>query len=349
MSADFLILLALCILALVAHGARRYGWLNWLVRGTITFVLLGELLAIGGWVTYGLPLKWEFASVVLLSLGTAATLFNLGREAFSYFFSLLDVVASGQLVLVAANRIDLTQAWSRSKVFLSNSVPHLAGLWVYLTALWFLLGSIKLASFSLPDIPIPVPVAIDQLFVYNGLGLVLLAACSVGVFVARSPLDALKRLGIIKPSGAQVLIGIGIVAGSLLFDYVWSLFTHQIPGNLATQLTHYNARAFSAGGGGSGAALQGSIILALATGLCAGIGEETLMRGALQPVFGILPTAIMHGLAHGQFTRAPIFIVQVALWSALLGIMRRYTNTTTTMIGHVLYNFVLTFLFAFNP
>jgi membrane protease YdiL (CAAX protease family) len=172
--------------------------------------------------------------------------------------------------------------------------------------------------------------------------------------VARSPGITLKRLGLVKPTGKQVLLGIGILAGSLLYDYLWSLLTHQLPGNLAGKLTHYNTGAFGVGGGGAhgaggGAALQGSLILALATGLCAGLGEETLMRGAVQPALGIVPAGVIHGLAHGQFSQAPLFIVQVALWSILMGVVRRYTNTTTTMIGHVLYNFVLTFLFAFNP
>jgi len=92
-----------------------------------------------------------------------------------------------------------------------------------------------------------------------------------------------------------------------------------------------------------------SVVLALATALCAGIGEETLIRGALQPVFGIVPAAIMHGILHGQFAHAPIFMAQVAGWSVLMGLVKRYTNTSTTIIGHAGYNFCTTFLFAFNP
>jgi hypothetical protein len=358
MSADFLILLGLCILALIAHAAMRRPWLGWVVRMLIGLALLGEALALWTWLAFGLAHSLEFVSVALLALGTAAVLFERGRVAFSYVFTGLDTIASGQWIAAIKNHSLLKDCWKANRVFAPNSIPHLAGLWVYLTALWFLLGCIRPANFSLPEIPIPVPIALDQLFVYNGLGLVLLAACSVGIFVSRNPSVVLQRLGIVKPSGKQVLIGIGILAGSLFYDYLWSLLTHQLPGDLAGKLTHYNTAAFgssvagSAGSGaaaGGGAAVQGSLVLALATGLCAGIGEETLMRGALQPAFGIIPAGIIHGLAHGQFSQAPLFIVQVGLWSVLLGIVRRYTNTTTTMIGHVLYNFVLTFLFAFNP
>jgi hypothetical protein len=351
MSADFLILLGLCILALVAHGAAFFPWLGWLVRVVITVVLLGEVTALWAGLASGPAYNWECASIAWLAFGTVLVLFKPGRSAFSLVLTALDLVASGQWA--AKNHLSLGERFNANKVFVSNSIPHMSGLWVYLTALWFLLGSIRASNFSLPQIPIPTPVAIDQLFVYNGLGLVLLAACSIGIFVSRSPGLALKRLGIVKPTGSQVLIGIGILAGSLIYDYLWSLLTHQLPGNLAGKLTHYNAGTFAAGGGGiagagGGAALQGSIVLALATGLCAGIGEESLIRGALQPVFGIIPAGVIHGLAHGQFIQTPMFIVQVALWSVLLGVVRRYTNTTTTMIGHVLYNFVLTFLFAYN-
>jgi hypothetical protein len=348
MSIDFLILLGLCILALLAHGSVRYPWLAWLIRGLIGLVLVGEAMSLLAWVSVGLMRTWEFALVVILTLITTAVLFRPGRVAFGYLFSALDFTAAGQWILVAKKQMTLRECWNKSRVFNPDSIPHLAGLWVYMSALWFLLGSIRPANFSLPEIPIPTPVAIDQLFVYNGLGLVLLAVCCVGIFVSRAPRVTLSRLGLAKPTGKQVLIGISILAGSLLYDYLWSLFTHQAPGNLAGKLTHYNTGSFASGMGG-GAAPQGALVLALATGLCAGIGEETLMRGAVQPALGIIPAGMIHGLAHGQFSQAPTFIVQVALWSVLIGIVRRYTNTTTTMIGHVLYNFVLTFLFAFNP
>ncbi|MBI4533119.1 MAG: CPBP family intramembrane metalloprotease [Candidatus Melainabacteria bacterium] len=115
-------------------------------------------------------------------------------------------------------------------------------------------------------------------------------------------------------------------------------------GDLASKLAGYNAGTFNAGGG-----LGPAVILALLTGICAGVGEETLMRGAVQPALGIVPAALLHGLLHGQFAHAPIFIIQVAGWSLLLGIVRHYTNTSTTIIGHAGFNFITAFMFAFNP
>ena len=114
---------------------------------------------------------------------------------------------------------------------------------------------------------------------------------------------------------------------------------------MATKISSYNSGTFAV----DGTDFTGSLILALATALCAGIGEETLIRGALQPVVGILPAALLHGILHAQFANAPILILQIAAWSCVMGIVRRCTNTTTTIIGHVGFNFVSVFLFAFNP
>jgi membrane protease YdiL (CAAX protease family) len=124
---------------------------------------------------------------------------------------------------------------------------------------------------------------------------------------------------------------------------LWSMYTGTPQAGLGSKLSTYNAGTFQAGGAGSAA------ILALATGICAGIGEETLIRGALQPVFGIFPAAFLHGALHGQFQHAPLLILQVAGWSTMMGIVRKYTNTTTTIITHATFNFLTTFLFAFNP
>ena len=79
------------------------------------------------------------------------------------------------------------------------------------------------------------------------------------------------------------------------------------------------------------------------------MGEETLIRGALQPVLGIIPAALLHGVLHGQFAHAPLFILQVAGWSIVMGVIKKYTNTTTTIIGHAGFNLVTVFLFSFNP
>ena len=371
MTLDFFVVLACCVLGLVAHGARHQPWLAWVLRTIIVICFGGEVVSALGWSANAENNPWGLGVLVGMCAATGLLLFLPFRTALSHVLSVIDSVVSGRVLVAASGkgagpveqppeplayeggeagrqahpiRARAAAAFLSERIFVPQSMPHLVALWIYVTSAGFLLGSIEPDSAKMPTLPIPIPVPLDQLLSYNGIGLVLLAFCGVGIFVARKPRESIRRLGLVKPSWIQVGIGLALIFMTFGYDWIWSLFTHGMEGGLASKLSTYNAGTFAAGGGAGPAA-----ILALATGLCAGIGEETLMRGALQPVFGILPTAILHGLLHGQFSHAPIYIVQVAGWSALMGIVRRYTNTTTTIIGHAGFNFITTFMFAFSP
>lgn len=74
--------------------------------------------------------------------------------------------------------------------------------------------------------------------------------------------------------------------------------------------------------------------------LSAGIGEEILFRGALQPVFGLWATSLLFALAHIQygFTLATVLVFVIGV---VLGLIRQRYNTTTAIFVHFTYNFVL--------
>jgi hypothetical protein len=282
-------------------------------------------------------------------VATLLLLFIPIRKLVSVVFTGVELLVSGQFLIpllpLFRKVTTFREFWASRCIFVPSSIPHMVALFVYVSTAAFLVASTEPTSFQFPAMPLAIPLPISQLFSYNGLGLVLLAFCGIGIFVTRPPKVSLVRLGWVKPTWPQVGIGIGLILFSFIYDAVWAIYTHNLSGqDLATKLSAYNAGTFAAAGG-----FAPSVILALATALCAGIGEETLIRGALQPAFGILPAAFLHGMLHGQFAHAPVFIVQVTLWSTCIGIVRRYTNTTTTIIGHAGFNFVTTFLFAFNP
>jgi uncharacterized protein len=96
----------------------------------------------------------------------------------------------------------------------------------------------------------------------------------------------------------------------------------------------------------SNALLQNAIspIGALSVGFAAGIGEELLFRGAVQPRFGLLITSLLFTVAHNQyeFSLATVNVFAIAL---LLGLVRRYANTTACILIHAGYNTTL-MLFA---
>ncbi len=76
---------------------------------------------------------------------------------------------------------------------------------------------------------------------------------------------------------------------------------------------------------------------------CAGIGEELLYRGALQPIFGLVPTAIYFMLAHGQYF-GNIGMVSVLCGGLILGVLRNRQSTVAAIIAHTGYNFILVVL-----
>ena len=75
---------------------------------------------------------------------------------------------------------------------------------------------------------------------------------------------------------------------------------------------------------------------AVLTSIAAGVGEEVLFRGALQPRLGIVLTAVLFGALHVQY-QIPGMIV-IVLIGVALGLLKERTSTTFTACAHVLYD-----------
>jgi membrane protease YdiL (CAAX protease family) len=78
----------------------------------------------------------------------------------------------------------------------------------------------------------------------------------------------------------------------------------------------------------------------LTIGLSAGLGEETLFRGAVLPRFGLILTSIFFALIHSQYGITLSTLV-VFLLGLVLGLERLRYNTSTAMITHATYNMTL--------
>ena len=334
-----------CILGLMAQGAAKHRWLEWLLRLFIAFCALIFCISFVVPITTS-GSTWGVQVTQGMAFFSALLLLLPFRKLLSRVLTLLDGLASLRVVTgPIRHKMKAMAALVDKRIFIPTSVPHMVGAFIYITTFGLYLANTDLNSFQAPAIPLPMmPLPIDQLFSYNGLGLVLVSLCGAGMWVARNWRQLFARLGWEKPTLTQVGIGLGLVAFTFAFDLVWSYFTHDRAGNMASQISGYNAGTFSVSGG-----LGSAILLAAATALCAGIGEETLIRGCLQPALGIVPAAFLHGILHAQFSHAPILIIHVAIWSCCMGLVRRFTNTTTTIIGHAGFNLVTTFMFAFNP
>jgi len=79
--------------------------------------------------------------------------------------------------------------------------------------------------------------------------------------------------------------------------------------------------------------------------LCAGIGEELLFRGALQPLIGIWITAIFFVLIHGYLDprdwRISLYGISMTFIIAILGYMTEALGIWSAAISHAMIDYVL--------
>jgi membrane protease YdiL (CAAX protease family) len=107
--------------------------------------------------------------------------------------------------------------------------------------------------------------------------------------------------------------------------------SHAWTPDVARQVDTTTQRLF----GGLGTPL-GIAALALAPGIC----EEIMFRGALQPRLGLIATALLFTCIHTQYgvslDALSVFVIALGL-----GLIRKFTNTTTSAICHVTYNLMV--------
>lgn len=160
---------------------------------------------------------------------------------------------------------------------------------------------------------------------------VLAAFLGVGLLTRRDSEALNQRLGLLRPTRAQLWTGLRWM--------VFFVFLQACVGALWALLNPAQAEAL----GGLNEVLLGNFdtvwewfLLAAA----AGLGEELLFRGALQPIFGILPTSLIFAVSHVQYGLSPATFT-VFLLSVVLGIIRKRSNTTVAILVHAGYNFTL--------
>src|SRR5712692_1629307 len=156
----------------------------------------------------------------------------------------------------------------------------------------------------------------------------LLAFAGVGILVRRGPRESLARLGLVRPSVWQVLIGLAAAAAFFAFGFGMDQLSQRLTPDLAHRVEAANSRLF-----GGLAYPLGMATIALAPGLC----EEGLLRGALQPRLGLGLTSLLFTAFHTQYGLS-LDTVTVLLLALGLGLIRRLTNTTTAVLTHVGFN-----------
>jgi len=163
------------------------------------------------------------------------------------------------------------------------------------------------------------------------LGLGLLSLGGVGVFVTRTPAEALVRLGL-RPFATRDLwwIPLGVAGLAALntgvewaqkswFPAQWS-FDQRVVGLMAGDLGRFE-----------------TVLL----GVSAGFGEELAMRGALQPRLGLVLTALLFAALHVQYSWTGM--LTIVLFGLGLGFVRLRSSTTTAIVIHAIYDMIAAF------
>lgn len=176
---------------------------------------------------------------------------------------------------------------------------------------------------------------------FSQLPLAIVALCGVGIGVRRSFRETLARLGY----GPITLPQLGIVAlfivGALLISFAFDALFAFLQPELFERVGEVSEGLFSP----EGLSPVSVILFALLIGIGAGLGEETLFRGALQPRLGIILTSILWAVIHVQYGPS-VLLINIFVLSLALGFLRKRINTTATFLVHASYNF-LTVLLAY--
>ncbi len=162
--------------------------------------------------------------------------------------------------------------------------------------------------------------------------LIAFPVLGVGLGIRRDLRGTIRRLGLRAPTLAE--LGAAATAAFLLFvaefmiANVWEALT---PENVIREQTQLSEQI-----GSSIGTLSAGLLIAGS----AALGEEIAFRGALQPIFGLWPTAIFFALVHIQYTLTPATLIIVVVGLGFGWLRQRY-NTTAAIVAHFLYDFGL--------
>jgi hypothetical protein len=171
----------------------------------------------------------------------------------------------------------------------------------------------------------------------SGIPLLLFALAGVGLWIRRGGRGTWERLGLRWPTWRQLLAAAGITVLLLAFDFLVNWSWQVVAPTSYDLLQRVSENIF-----GGLATTAG----ALALGLSAGISEELLFRGAVQPRLGLLLTTVLFAIGHLQYglTAATLEVFVIGL---VLGLVRKRSHTTICILIHAAYNGVGTLLGTF--
>lgn len=321
------------ILALLAHMGEKHAW----VRSVATLWLLCLLFAL-------------FAITLVITLAPVAA-FSPDPDAVAPDLDSLPLATVGWTLLLSlgaglASLIGFSR-WFRGHLarvlpFDPDSFTHTIGLVCVIALIVMPLIPLILtgnAPFLNADLQAMLGIGLEEpgsSFRLDSFTLVWTVIGSfflVGLWVRRDVPATLERLGLVRPTARQILIG--IATGVLLVAIFWffddavaALFAaYGIPTTDDTLVNNLFVASFTP-------------LAAIMASVSAGIGEELAVRGVIQPRFGILLSALVFASMHA-YQYAWDGLLTVLLVGLCFGVLRNSTNTSTSAISHGMYDLTL--------
>lgn len=196
---------------------------------------------------------------------------------------------------------------------------------------YFAGSAILQVSGGLENLSEDLPPASIWLFVAQSLGFVIFSFLGVGAMMRRDWTAVFQRLGLEPINGRQGIILLGWIVVLVILQAMGGIAWEAIDPDKVAQVEEIGQILYQDFGFWHW--------LALALG--AGIGEEILFRGALQPVFGNWFTSILFAIVHVQYGFLTPATLVLFLLSFILGRIRQQYNTTAAILLHAGYNFTL--------
>ena len=310
---------AVLILLATIFGASRDSlagdFFTWAILPAILLANLADRWRWVRWVAFG------FALLACLLLVVISALSGGGDSGYDWLIWLLGATGIASLLVPRVRRllarfIPIDPTLATHTLALQMTVGWLAS-WAWTQASHSALDSSGYMANGMFDAPL------------SDLPLLAAGVFGVGFLIRRDWRATLTRLALVKPSFSQVVAAV-VIAEVMTWIAVGADW-------LVRVLTPETAKQLDSVGqvlyGGYGSQLLPWVLLAAGAGIC----EEVLFRGALQPRLGLPATALLFASTHVQYGLS-IILGLVVLAGFVLGFLRRYSNTTTTIVCHLVYD-----------
>jgi membrane protease YdiL (CAAX protease family) len=320
-------------------------WIYLPFLAPVVVAQFGERQRWARYVTYGLLISINLGLLAFVAL---ALLNQLAKNVAPQTLNPVAMRANWTAVAIAClltSMVAFVPLIPRVRQWLARRMPIDPSSMVHMTALTFAVYQIGLNLGQMALIGDLENLITDDLVltiwdvILSGVPMVLFALVGVGLFIRRDAGNALDRLGLHRPTWKHLVLAMGTIVLLTGINYGINLMWEALDPDSYNLLNEVTEHLF-----GNLTTIAGALVL----GLSAGISEELLFRGAVQPRLGILLATVLFAVGHLQYGLT-VAMLQIFAIGLILGLVRKWTNTTTSIIIHAGYNMLIVLFGLIQP